>query len=244
MSLAVLVLSWLAATPALLAAPAAPAADAVELAVDAAEAAVTAVVAAVQARMGENAEVTVNAVRDVTLSGGPVVDAVPVPGAMLGPATRFVLRGAAPTAGDPGRLVAVGYATVTLTVRVTHAHASRAVRRGTALDSADLMAVTHEFAAGALMRPLDVATAEHGRALRDLPAGACLAARAVMPAPAVRAGSEVMAIIRGGGIEVRAAVVSIDSGAPGDTVRVTNPQSRKTFRARVVARDEVEISHE
>lgn len=233
MSVTVLVLSWLAA-PALLAAPAAPAADVV----------VPAVVAAVQARMGEGAEVTVTAVRDVTLSGGPVVDAVPAPGATLGPATRFVLRGAAPTPADPGRLVPLGYATVTLAVRVSHAHASRALRRGTALDAADLMAVTHEFTAGAIKRPLDVDTAEHGRALRDLAAGACLAGQAVMPAPAVRAGSDVTAIIRSGGIEVRAALVSIDSGAPGDTVRVTNPQSRKTFRARVVARDEVEISHE
>lgn len=235
MSLSVLLLSWLAAVP-----PAVPA-SAAEPSLDAT---VRVVVAAVQARMGDGVEVAVADVRDVSLRGGPLVDAVPAPGATLGPATRFVLRGAAATPADPGKLTAVGYATVSLTVTVEHAHTARAVRRGALLDAADLVPVRHVFAAGAFKRPPGVDDALHGRALRDLPAGACVSAQAVAPSPAVRAGADVVAIIRSGDIEVRADLVAVDSGAPGDTVRVINPQSRKTFRARVVARDVVEIGHE
>ncbi len=207
-------------------------------------AATRAVVAAVQARLGGDAEVLVDAVHEVTMTGGPLVDAVPAPGAKLGGVTRFVLRGAADTAGDPSRLLPVGYATVTLRVVMVHAHTARAVRRGAALTPGDLEPARHLFAAGALKRLPTADDALHGRALRDLPAGACLTPQAFQPTPAVRAGAEVEAIMRSGGVEVRAALVSVDSGEPGETVRVTNPQSRKTFRARVVARDVVEISHE
>ncbi len=209
-----------------------------------AAAATRAVVAAVQVRLGADAEVLVDTVHEVTMSGGPLVDAVPAPGAKLGGVTRFVLRGPGDPAGDPSRLRPIGYATVTLRVAVEHAHAARAVRRGAALAAGDLAPVRHLFEAGALKRLPTAADALHGRALRDLPAGACLTPQAFQPTPAVRAGADVEAIMRSDGVEVRAALVSVDSGEPGDMVRVTNPQSRKSFRARVVARDVVEISHE
>lgn len=208
------------------------------------EAATAAVVAAVRARLGAGAEVLVDTLHEAAMSGGPVVDAVPAPGAKLGGVTRFVLRGAGATPGDPLRLVPLGYATVTMRVVVDHAHTVRAVRRGAAFAAADLAAVRHVFDAGPLKRLPTAADALHGRALRDLPAGACLTGQAFVPRPAVRAGADVDAVMRSDGIEVRAAVVAIDSGEPGDTVRVVNPLSRKTFRARVVARDVVEISHE
>lgn len=233
MRLLSLFLAALAVTP-----PAAPAARV------SAEAATRAIVAAVQARMGTDADVLVDAVRDVTMTGGPLVDAVPAPGATIGGATRFVLRGAGATSGDRSRLLPLGYATVTLRVVVAHAHSARAVRRGAAFAAADLTPVRHVFAAGPLKRLPTTDDALHGRALRDLPAGACLTPQTFAPTPAVRAGADVEAVMRSGGIEVRAALVAVDSGEPGNTVRVVNPQSRKTFRARVVARDVVEISHE
>ncbi len=208
------------------------------------EVATAAVVAAVHARLGAGAEVLVDTLHEAAITGGPVVDAVPAPGARLGGITRFVLRGAGATPADPLRVVAIGFATVTVRVIVDHAHTVRVVPRGTAFTAADLTAVRHHFAAGALKRMPTAADALHGRALRDLPAGACLTAQAFVPRPAVRAGSEVDAVMRSGGIEVRAAVTAVDSGEPGETVRVVNPVSRKTFRARVVAKDMVEISHE
>lgn len=228
-----LLLAWLAAATT----PAVPVGLPTEMAL-------RAVVAAVQVRMGADADVLVDHVHEVSLVGGVLVDAVPAPGAKLGTAVRFVLRGAGATGADPARMTPVGHATVTLRVVADHAHTARAVRRGAALAAADLVPARHVFQAGALTPPSTVDEAIQGRALRDLPAGACLTRQVMAPMPAVRAGADVVAVMRSDGIEVRADLVSVDSGQPGDLVRVTNPKSRRTFRARVVSRDLVEISHE
>jgi flagella basal body P-ring formation protein FlgA len=45
-------------------------------------------------------------------------------------------------------------------------------------------------------------------------------------------------------VEVRAALVAVDSGAVGSEVRVMHPESRRTMRARVTGRAEVEIRHD
>ncbi len=236
MSLPALLFVWLAAAPAVVA-EAAPAATH-------SDEAMRAVVAAVRARMGAGAEVLVDAVHEVSLPGGTLTDAVPAPGATLGGAVRFVLRGPGGTASDPARMTPLGHATVALRVVVDHAHTARAVPRGASLAVEDVMPARHVFETGALTPPPSVDDALHGRVLRDLPAGACLTRRVFTATPAVRAGADVVAIARAGGIEARADLVSVDSGNPGDTVRVTNPGSRRTFRARVVSRDLVEISHE
>ena len=236
MSLPSLLFVWLAAVPAvvLAAAPAATHSDE----------AMRAVVAAVRARMGAGADVLVDAVHEVSLPGGTLTDAIPAPGARLGGAVRFVLRGPGGTATDPGRMTSLGHATVALRVVIDHAHTARAVRRGLSLAAEDVMPARHVFETGALTPLPSVDDALHGRVLRDLPAGACLTRQAFTATPAVRAGADVVAIVRTGGIEARADLVSVDSGNPGDTVRVTNPESRRTFRARVVSRDLVEITHE
>ncbi|MEP7119083.1 MAG: flagellar basal body P-ring formation chaperone FlgA, partial [Acidobacteriota bacterium] len=203
-----------------------------------------AVVAAVHLRMGDEVEVRVDAVSEISLPGGALTDAVAAPGAKLGAATRFVLRGPAAPPADPARLLPLGFAVVALRVVATHAHTARPVRRGAALDQGDLVPVRHVFTSVALKRLPSLDQAVHGRVLQDLAADACLTGPTFTAMPAVRAGADVIAIVRIGGIEARADLVSVDSGNPGDTVRVTNPQSRRTFRARVVARDLVEISHE
>lgn len=236
MSLPSLLFVWLAAAPAVVLAAAPVATHSDE--------AMRAVVAAVRARMGAGADVLVDAVHEVSLPGGTLTDAVPAPGATLGGAVRFVLRGPGGTASDPARMTPLGHATVALRVVVDHAHTARAVQRGASLAAEDVMPARHVFETGALTPPPSVDAALHGRVLRDLPAGACLTRQAFTATPAVRAGADVVAIVRAGGIEARADLVSVDSGNPGDTVRVTNPGSRRTFRARVVSRDLVEISHE
>lgn len=236
MSLPSLLFVWLAAVPAvvLAAAPAATHSDE----------AMRAVVAAVRARMGAGADVLVDAVHEVSLPGGTLTDAIPAPGARLGGAVRFVLRGPGGTVTDPGRMTPLGHVTVALRVVIDHAHTARAVRRGASLAAEDVMPARHVFETGALTPLPSVDDVLHGRVLRDLPAGACLTRQAFTATPAVRAGADVVAIVRTGGIEARADLVSVDSGNPGDTVRVTNPESRRTFRARVVSRDLVEITHE
>ena len=219
----------------------APPAPALLVSAATAEAVVRAVVAAVRARMGDEAEVSVEAVRELALPGGMLTDAVPAPGATLGAAARFVLRGPGAAPADPSRRLPVGYVVVALRVTSAHAHTTKALRRGVALEAADLMPARHAFATGALTRPPSLDDAVHGRVLQDLPADACLTRRVFATVPAVRAGADVVAIVRSGGIEARADLVSVDRGNPGDMVRVTNPRSRRTFRARVVSRDLVEI---
>ena len=207
-------------------------------------AAIGAVVEAVRVRMGADADVMVDTVHELTLPGGALTDAVPAPGAALGGTVRFVLRGPGAPGGDLSRMTPLGHVTVALRVSVDHIHTARPLRRGAALADGDVVPARHVFVSGALKRPPTADDALHGRVLRDLPAGACLTSRAFTAVPAVRAGGDVVAMVRTGGIEVRAGLVSVDSGRAGDTVRVMNPKSRRTFRARVVSRDLVEISHE
>ncbi len=202
-----------------------------------------AVVAAVQARVGAGAEVIVTVLTPPFPVVEAVTDAVLEPGASLGTPLRVALR--APLARPGGTaLTAVAHVSVAVEVSVDHWHTTGIVRRGARLAAGDLARVRHRFTRGALKALPDEDELVDGRALRDLEADACLTARLVVPTPAVTAGAEVLAVVRTGGIEVRATLVAVDSGRIGDRVRVVHPESRKTFRAHVIGRAEVEISHD
>lgn len=202
-----------------------------------------AVVAAVRARMGADADVQVVALGAPVPAVAAVSDAVLEPGASIGTPLRVALRAPVNRGGAPV-LAAVAHVSVTVDVTVDHWHTTRAVARGARLGDGDLMRVRHRLTRGAL-RPLPVEDeVREARAVQDLPADACLTTRVVAPTPAVTAGADVVGIVRDGGMEVRAQLVAVDSGRIGDRVRVMHPESRRTFRARVTARAEVEISHD
>lgn len=201
-----------------------------------------AIVTAVRARLGGEAEVVVARVEALSPLTGEVADAVLLPGAALGGAVGVVLRGAV-SAGGAAALVPVGRASVRLHVRVPHLHAARAVARGTRLAEHDLRPARHELTRGPLQAWPDADRLVDGRALQDLPEDACLTSRVVAPSAAVVAGREVAAVVRDGRMEVRATLVAVDSGAVGAEVRVMHPESRRTMRARVVGRAEVEMRH-
>lgn len=202
-----------------------------------------AVVEAVRARMGADAEVLVTVVAPPTPQVSEVTDAVLEPGAALGGPLRLALR-APVVRGGVSALAAVSHVSVRIELSVDHWHTARAVPRGTRLGAGDVARVRHRLTGGALRRfPAEDEVVE-ARAVQDLAADACLTTRLVAPTPAVAAGAEVVAVVREGGIEVRANLVAVDSGRIGDRVRVMHPESRKTFRARVSARAEVEISHD
>lgn len=227
--------SWLLLVGLALAAPEAPPALP--------PAASAAVAAAVRARVGEGAEVSVIRVEALSPIEGEVADAVLLPGATLGGAVQVVLRGVV-QAGGAATLAPVGRARVRLAVRVAHLHAARPIRRGTRLTEADLTPAEHVLGAGPL-KALPAADAlVDARALQDLPGDACLTARVVAPSSAVVAGRDVAAVVRAGRVEVRATLVAVDSGAVGAEVRVMHPETRRTVRARVVGRAEVEIRHD
>lgn len=202
-----------------------------------------AVVAAVRARMGADADVAVAVLKPPSPAVEAVSDAVLEPGAMLGTPLRLALR-APVVRGGATVLAAVSHVSVRLEVSVDHWHTTRAVGRGTRLGADDVARVRHRLVRGALKPfPIEDEVLE-ARAVQDLVADTCLTTRVVAPTPAVTAGDDVVGVVREGGIEVRAALVAVDSGRVGDRVRVVHPESRRTFRARVVGRAEVEISHD
>lgn len=202
-----------------------------------------AVVAAVRARMGGDADVQVTALGAPVPAVEAVTDAVLEPGASLGGPLRVALR-APVDRGGTRMLAPVAHVSVVVEVTVAHWHTARAVTRGARLGDGDVMRVRHRLSRGPL-RPFPVEDEVRGaRAVQDLAADACLTTRIVAPTPAVAAGADVVGVVRDGAMEVRAQLVAVDSGRIGDLVRVMHPESRRTFRARVVARAEVEISHD
>lgn len=221
----------------LLLALAAPAAVSLPPAVEAA------VTTAVRDRVGADAEVSITAVERLQLPEGDVIDAVIQPGATIGGPVALVLRGV--VVRDGATVVApVGRVVVRLRIVVTHFHASHAVARGSHLAANDLVEARHALPRGPLKAWPSSDVLDHGRVLQDLAADACLSARVVAPSVAVVAGRDVSAVVREGRVEVRAALVAVDSGGVGSEVRVMHPESRRTMRARVVGRAEVEIRHD
>lgn len=202
-----------------------------------------AIVEALKARLGAGATIVVTRLAVPMPPTGEVSDAQLAPGAMLGAPLSFVLRGPV-TRGDQKVIAPVGRAVADVEAAVPHWHATHALTRGSRLTETDLARVTHTLPRGAVKALPDLDALVDGRALADLAADACLTARAVTPSPAVVAGRDVAAVVRSGGIEVRALLVAVDSGVLGAEVRVMHRDSRRTFRARVVGRAEVEISHE
>ena len=206
-------------------------------------AAADAVRGAVRARMGVDADVFIDRILGVPSPGGEVLDAVVGPGGKLGAPTLFLLR--SPRDSAAGRVLSpTGVATLVVRVTVDHAHTSRLVHRGELLAAGDVSLVRHVIARGPL-KPLPTPeTAVGAKALRELPEGTCLQAQMLAAQRAVGAGADVVAILRTGDVEVRADLVALDGGEPGDRIRVLNPQSRRMFRARVVSRGLVEIRHD
>jgi flagella basal body P-ring formation protein FlgA len=201
-------------------------------------AASAAIVAAVRARLGESAEVAVETVSRLTAPPAAPLDAVLDPAAAIGVPSRVVFR-SRPAGG--ARPLPVGGATVVLRVAVDHVHATRAIARGHTIEIGDVVTARHDLPRGAL-RPLPGLTEILGGvATRDLKDGACVVAAAVAPQPVVRPGAAVTGLLRIDGVEVRALLVAMDSGKVGGRIRVMNPDSRRTFRARILTRDLVEI---
>lgn len=202
-----------------------------------------AVVAAVRARVGADADVVITAVDAFSAPAGEVTDAVVQPGATIGGPVALVLRGLV-VQGGATTIAAIGRAVVRLRVTATHLHASREVPRGAHLTANDLVAARHVLPGGPLKALPSAEWLDDARALQDLAADACLTPRVVTASAAVVAGRDVSAVVREGLVEVRAALVAVDSGAVGSEVRVMHPESRRTMRARVTGRAEVEIRHD
>jgi flagella basal body P-ring formation protein FlgA len=195
----------------------------------------TAIEQAVQARFGRDAQVRVDDLRIVLAREG-VADrlvAVPDPGARLGRRARFALQ-----RGD-GRFA--GEATCALRIATTLARARRDLTRGTVLSQEDVEIVRGELAEGPLRAPPTGVVG--ARTTRAVGARTALVGSLLVVPPLVRSGEPVTTIVRMPGMEARGRGVASQSGDFGELVLIVNPESRRTFRARVVGRGEVEVVH-
>jgi len=200
-----------------------------------------AIVAAVRARMGEGADVAVAALRLPPGWSRADVQVRPDPRAVLGRPMRFSLG--TPSARRGGAIRWTGAAEADVQVLVEHLHTTRAVARGDILSGADVAVVRH--AVEGPLRAWPAAEAiDRSRALRDFGPGACLARNSLAVVSLVRAGQDVQAIARVGGIEAEARMVAAENGDKGSVIRVVNPESRRSIRARVVAAGVVEVIHD
>lgn len=197
-----------------------------------------AIVAAVQARMGTEADVEIDALRLPAAWRHDEALARLVPGARLGRPLRVSLGVASARPG--GAIAWSATAEADVRVLVPHLHARRAVVRGDTVLETDVDVVRHAVD-GALRAWPAPDAAGRSRALRDLPAGACLSPGTVALLPMVRAGQELRAIVRVGVVVAEATVIAADNGEMGALVRVINPLSRRALKARVTGPGEVEV---
>ena len=75
-----------------------------------------------------------------------------------------------------------------------------------------------------------------------VPAGAPVLARALRPRPVVRRGQTAEAVLEDGALRITLRVEVLEEGAPGQTIRVRNPLSRRDLYARVVDAQTVQVS--
>lgn len=197
-----------------------------------------AIIETVQSRMGDDAEVVLS---DLRITGGErstFLHAVPEPDARVGERVHFRLLGSEGR-GEAARTI--GHASAVVAVNVEHVRAKELVARGRDVADTDLEAA-HGPLIGIPMRRLPRwAEVTGSRALVNLAPGEVITRSAVTIRPAVKSGQVVRAIARVGGLEVTAALVAAQDGAPGSVIRVVNKESRRELRARVLESGVVEV---
>jgi flagella basal body P-ring formation protein FlgA len=185
---------------------------------------------AVLERMGPGAEVAVG-------------DLTP---AWNGPFTRVAIDPFARIGGPVGITIFTGPAAsvrVRADVKVVadYVVATRPVAAGQVLVAADVNAVRGVVADVPFRRLPTLVEVVGGRVLRTLAPGAVLQPGSVAVIPLVRAGQNVTALAKIGTVEASLTFVAVDGGGTGDVIRILNPDTRKTLRARVVSTGLVEV---
>lgn len=197
-----------------------------------------AIIETVQSRMGDDAEVVLSDLRITAGESHAFLQAVPDPDARVGERVHFRLLGS-DGRGEAARTI--GHASAVVAVNVAHVRAKELVARGRDVADSDLEA-SHGPLVGIPMRRLPRWTEVAGsRALVNLAPGEVITRSAVTIRPAVKSGQVVRAIARVGSLEVTAALVAAQDGAPGSVIRVVNRESRRELRARVLEPGVVEV---
>lgn len=199
-----------------------------------------AIAAAAQSRVAKGAAVSVWQITNVRLpeeaETEPIL-AIPDPAARVGAPARFVLSVQRP--GESPRRV--GDATAVIQVVGPAVRLTRAVTRGERLTAADVAAVESDMS-GRPFRPMPTLEQSVGaRVTRDIAMNSVLASADIAAEPLVRAGDTVSVRARVGAVEITAQLVAIENGLRDQTIRVVNKETRRTLRARVTGKGEVEV---
>jgi flagella basal body P-ring formation protein FlgA len=189
-----------------------------------------ALVSVVLERMGPGAEVVVGAIN-------PYWD---------GPFTRVAIDPSARIGGPVGITIFTGQAAsvrVSADVKVVadYVVAGRPVAGGKVLVAADLKAVRGAVAQVPFRRLPTLVEVIGARALRPLAPSEVIQPSFVAAIPMVRAGQTVTAMARIGSVEASLTFIAVDGGATGDVIRIVNPDTKRTLRARVVSTGLVEV---
>lgn len=80
------------------------------------------------------------------------------------------------------------------------------------------------------------------RTVKRLLPGQILSRKAIQPLPLVAKGREVKVIVRGNGVLITLAGIAKSDGWNGETITIINPDSKKEFNGRVIAKGIVEVS--
>jgi len=189
------------------------------------------IAAAIRARMGADARVLVRGTRPAApprVFTSALIDPV----ATLGDPLTVILS------GGPGAAVRVQTDVI---VSVQHARIARPIARGQEIAADDITPIMGDVVGVPVRRLPTAADLMGGRALRDMRAGDIVQASWVALRPAVHAGDPVTVRARVGDVEVTSILVASDNGNLGAIVRVMNPDTRRTLRARVVGNGIVEV---
>lgn len=198
----------------------------------------TLIEASVMERLGAGVSVEVTEI-DLALTpgeaDGPWVEAKPDPVARLGQPIRVTL------VAEGGRSAR---AVVTMRVVADYVVARRAIGRAHTVTTEDVDAVRGELV-GTPLRPMPgLADVVGGRALRPIDAEAPVLSGYVLAPRVVDPGDTITVVVRSGAVVVSATFTAADGGGVGDIIRVSNPDTRRFIKARIVERGLAEVVYE
>ncbi len=197
-----------------------------------------AIVSAVRGRMGADTEVSVEDLRvRGDFSGLAGLVATVDPTARLGQRMRFALK--APRGRT--RAARVGEADGIVRAKLQVHEVVRGMSRGDVIGE-EAVRTVRTWADGLPVKAVP-ARVVGSRTLRPLTPGDVVLAQDVVAPSTVRSGETVQLKLLVGSLEVILDAVATQDGDVGDEIRIVNPSSGRTLRARVIGPHAVEVHH-
>jgi flagella basal body P-ring formation protein FlgA len=194
---------------------------------------------AVRLRMGANVKVRVIELTGIRLAADAEgLVAMAPPAARIGAPIRFTLSERVGNAR-----ARTGEATATVAVVAEAVRTVKDVTRGSKVDAGDVVVQASDLAGQPLAPLPSLEDAIGARARRDIGIDVVVTRADIAAEPLVRAGDIVRAHVRVGSAEVTGQLVAAEPGARNEVIRVVNPETRHTTRARIVNSGEVEVLH-